>query len=257
MFTPTRIGPETASLSITDAALGSSQSVALSGTGVFPVSLSSTSLSFGNQLDGTNSVVQMVTLTSISTQPVSIAIAVTGTNASDFPQTNTCGSTLAAGASCTISVTFTPTQIGPESASVTITDVAVGSSRSVALSGTGLTSGPNVTLSPTRLDRFPGTVTLANYGAATLAIASITITGKDPADFSQTNTCGSSVAPGASCTVTVTVTFSPPAAQGASKTQPDACGYAQATLSISDNGVGSPQTVFLMACIPPRPRGLW
>jgi trimeric autotransporter adhesin len=66
-------------------------------------------------------------------------IAITGTNAGDFAQTHTCGSSLAAGASCTINVTFKPTAIGSRSAALSVTDNATGSPQHVPLSGTGTT----------------------------------------------------------------------------------------------------------------------
>jgi hypothetical protein len=65
------------------------------------------------------------------------SLALTGTNAGDFAQTNNCGSSIAAGANCTISVTFTPTASGTRTAAVTLTDNATGSPRTVCLTGTG------------------------------------------------------------------------------------------------------------------------
>jgi hypothetical protein len=165
------------------------------------------------------------------------SIAVTGTNATDFSQTNTCGTGLAAGASCTITVTFKPTQTGPRTASVTITDDAAGSPQTIGLSGTGLVSGPNATLSATSLTfatQLVGTsssaqpVTLTNYGKIALSIASIAASG----DFSQANTCGSSLAAEASCSISVTF-------------KPTQRGTRTGTLSITDNAAGSPQTVSL------------
>jgi hypothetical protein len=61
----------------------------------------------------------------------------TGSNPTNFAQTHTCGSTLAAGASCTISVTFTPTTLAP-SATLNVSTNAAGSPQTVALSGIGL-----------------------------------------------------------------------------------------------------------------------
>jgi dienelactone hydrolase len=206
------------------------------------VSLSATSLTFADQVAGTSSVPQTVTLTNTSGLTLTIrSIAVTGTDTGDFSETNTCGPVLAVGGRCTISVTFKPTVIGPRTASVTITDNAAGSPQTIALSGTGVVSGPNATLSATSLTfavQLVGTtspaqlVTLNNYGTATLTIASINFTGADPNDFAQTNTCGSSVGPGGSCTISVT--FTP--------TQP---GSRTATLAVTDNAPGSPQTVSL------------
>ena len=201
-------------------------------------SLSSTSLNFGNELVGTTSATNKVTFSNPSGPALTISsIAVTGTNATDFSQTNTCGTGLADGASCTITVTFKPAQSGPRTASVTITDNAAGSPQPIGLSGTGLVSGPNATPSPSSLTfatQLVGTsgsaqsATLTNYGTTALSITSIAASG----DFSQTNTCGSSLAAEASCTISVT--FKP--TQRATRT---------GTLSITDNAAGSPQKVSL------------
>ena len=78
----------------------------------------------------------------------------------------------------------------------------------------------------------PQTVTLTNSGNATLNIASLKVTGPNAADFVLTTMCGSSVAPGASCTATVTF-------------QPSATGTRTASVNITDNSAGSPQTVAL------------
>jgi hypothetical protein len=92
------------------------------------LSLAPSSLSFGVQLVGTASGVQTETLTNTGTSVLVInGVATSGTNAADFRLSSGCGSTLAAGAACTISVTFTPSQLGPRSASITITDNTVGS----------------------------------------------------------------------------------------------------------------------------------
>src|SRR5205085_11254256 len=63
-------------------------------------------------------------------------------------ETNTCGGSLDAAASCTISVTFTPTQVGARSGAITITDSAAGSPHTVALSGTGASSACSPPQSP-------------------------------------------------------------------------------------------------------------
>jgi hypothetical protein len=201
-------------------------------------SLSSTNLKFANQLIGTGSTPQTLTLTNASVSPLSInRITVTGTDATDFSQTDTCSSSLLAGASCRISITFKPTQIGPRTASVEVTDSEFGSPQLVALSGTGVTSGPNATLSRTTLT-FPtqlvGTTSpgqsfmLTNYGRMTLNITSIVTSG----DFRQTHTCGSSLAPGASCMISVTF-------------KPTQRGPRTGTLSIADNAPSNQQAVTL------------
>ena len=110
------------------------------------VSLSPTSLSFGNHQVNTSSAAQIVTLKNSGNAALTIhSIGLSGPNSGDFHQQNTCpssSSTLAAGASCTIDVTFTPTAEGSHSASLSITDNASGSPQSVALSGTGVVGMP-------------------------------------------------------------------------------------------------------------------
>jgi hypothetical protein len=115
-------------------------------TGNGPVAnLSAASLSFGSQTVGTTSGAETVTLNNTGKAALSItSIAVTGTDASNFAQTNTCGSSVALGANCTIAVMFTPTALGTRTASLSISDNASGSPQTVALSGTG---GHNVVLS--------------------------------------------------------------------------------------------------------------
>jgi hypothetical protein len=126
-------------VSISDNASGSPQTVSLSGTGTTAlVSLSPTSLAFGNQSVGTTSGAQTVTLSNTGSAALSItSLALTGTNASDFAQSNTCGSSLAAGANCTIAVMFTPSVAGTRAASLRIADNSSGSPQTVPLSGAG------------------------------------------------------------------------------------------------------------------------
>jgi hypothetical protein len=130
----------------TDNGAGSPQSVALSGTGTAvpsTVTLSPTSVSFANQTVGTTSAAQAITLTNAGPNPLAITgIALGGTNPGDFAQTNNCPTTVAVNATCTISVTFTPTAANARSAAVTITDNGAGSPQSVALSGTGVAAPP-------------------------------------------------------------------------------------------------------------------
>jgi len=203
------------------------------------VSLSTTSLVFSNQVVGTSSTSHDVTLSNTSgvlTLETS-SVAVNGTNTRDFSQSNTCASVIAPGGQCSIAVTFDPTQIGARSASVTITDNAAGTPQVIAVSGTGVLSGPNATLSvpsltfasqPVFTASPAQSITLTNYGTAALSITSIATNG----DFSQADTCGASLAILASCTVSVTFT-------------PTAAGARAGTLSIKENALGSPQAVNL------------
>jgi hypothetical protein len=96
------------------------------------VSLSPTSLNFGNQSVGTTSAPQTVTMTNSGSAALTInSISTTG----DFAQSNACGNSLAANASCTVAVTFTPTASGSRTGSLVITDNAPNNPQSVALTG--------------------------------------------------------------------------------------------------------------------------
>lgn len=136
-FKPTGRGADFGKLLVTDNATGSPQGVRLSGTGTV-VQLSATGVNFGDQKVGTTSGAIPITLTNEGTGPLSISqISITGTGATDFSQTNDCGTGVAGGGSCTIKVTFAPTATGALSAAVSITDNGGASPQSVLLTGTG------------------------------------------------------------------------------------------------------------------------
>jgi len=240
-FTPSVTGSRVATISIGDNASGSPQTIALSGTGMMPgVALGSTTLAFGNQLVGTAAPIQSVTLTNSGTAVLNItSITVGGTNSGDFSETNTCGAAVALSGSCAINVTFTPSATGSRAAVMQIVDNAQDSPQSIVLSGTGTMA--SVTLGSSALafgTQFVGTaaaaqsVTLTNSGTAVLSITGITIGGTNSGDFSETNTCGTSVAAGGTCAINVTFT-------------PGATGSRTASISINDSASGSPHSVAL------------
>jgi hypothetical protein len=136
-FKPTNIDVRLANLVVTDSAVGGSQTASLIGTGT-AASISPPNLVFTPQKVGTTSPVQTINLSDASTTALTItAIAITGTNAADFVQANTCGTGIAGRASCTVSVTFKPTATGTRTAAVSVTDNGGASPQSVALTGTG------------------------------------------------------------------------------------------------------------------------
>ena len=206
------------------------------------VTLSPSTLTFVSQTVGTTSSAQTVTLSNNGSSALSVTgIAVTGANSGDFLETNTCGSSVAAGGNCAMSVTFTPTATGTRTASVTITDSDPSSPQTVGLTGTGAAGTTTASASPgtlTYASQTVGTtssaqaVTLSNTGSAALTISSIAVTGANSGDFLETNTCGSTVAGGGSCGISVTF-------------KPAAAGTRTGTLTISDNATGGPQTVSL------------
>ena len=204
-------------------------------------SLSTSKLTFASTKIGSSSAAQVLTLknTGLTTLDISSGgITIAGADASSFLKTTTCAATLAPGASCNAKVTFKPVASGTLTATLEIADNATGSPQKVALVGTGA-SAAAIVLTPATLS-FPNTatgttssaqtVTVANSTSTAVAIKSIAIKGTDPKSFVQENNCGASLAAKASCTVIVA--FKP--ASAASQT---------ATLSVSDNASGSPQTV--------------
>jgi subtilase family serine protease len=215
------------------------------------VSLSPANLTFSQVNMGSTSAAQTVTLSNTGNASLSISgIAIGGTNPGDFAQTNTCSSSLAAGANCAINVTFTPATTGGRSASLTITDNARGSPHMASLTGTGVLA-PAVSLSPTSLTfgqenmgftSAPQIVTLSNTGNALLNISSIGIGGNWSQDYAQTNNCGSSVSAGSNCTINVT--FRPTYAYAYTSS---------ASLVIYDNASPSSQTVNLTGSGIPAP----
>gem|GEM_PF-4882784 len=233
-FKPTQTGTRTGTLTITDnnvGITGSQQTVSVTGTGANPgASLSATTLAFGNEGIHTTSLGKKVTLTSSGTTSLNnISVAIIGSNPGDFLQTNTCPPTLNVGGKCTITVTFAPSLLAGESATLQVTDNAVNSPQSVALSGTGVA---DVTLTPTA-ENFGDvpqatasaakSFTLKNNQSTVLGISEISFTGPNEGDFSQSGgTCGASLAAKASCTIDVIFT-------------PNLVGAESAALSVTSN----------------------
>ncbi len=247
-FTPASVASFSATLNVAVSASSNPQTIPLTGTGIAATTapqavLTPTSLAFGNQTTGTTSAAQVITLSNPGTATLMIVgVSLEGANPADFAQTNSCGSSLAAGASCAISVTFTPASAASFNAVIIVEDNAAGPPQMAALSGTGVApAAPQAVLTPTSAafgNQTVGTtsaaqtVTLSNPGNATLTITGISLAGMNPGNFAQTNTCGSSLAAAASCTISVT--FTPASAASFS-----------ATVSVADNATGSPQTAAL------------
>lgn len=147
---------------------------------------------------------------------------------------------VAAGASCTVSLTFTPAQAGARSGSLTVTSNGTGSPQSVALTGTGVAPASPGALSFAASVEFgtqlvgstsaPQALVITNVGGSPVQVSSVA--SSQPGEFAITgSTCGS-VAPGATCSVTLTF-------------QPVATGDRTATLTVASSGTGSPQSAVL------------
>ena len=231
------------------------------------VTLIPSALAFPNTTVGVTSAPLAITVNNTGNATLTIdGITITGTNPADFAivtGANACGSSLAAGASCSIYVTFTPASATSFAATLSITDNASGgqtvtvtsrrpiaqgasstSTQTANLTGTG-TAVPAPVASLTAPAAFPNTTvgataaassaTLSNTGNAALTISGITLAGTNPTDFAiatGSNACGSSLAAGASCSIYVTFT-------------PASAANFAATLTVADNAAGSPQTAAL------------
>jgi hypothetical protein len=226
-----------------DAAFSASSSSAVAITvGSASVSLGPAALTFISQSTGTSSAAQAVTLRNQGTAALSIAsISFTGVNPADFSQTNSCGASVAAGASCSISVTFKPAAAGSRSALLSVADNVTGSPQTVVLSGTGAAGGPIVTLSAGSLI-YPATavgaisavqsVSITNTGSAALTGLDLSLSGSNPGDFMLSANCPATLAVNASCSVSL-------------QFRPASAGSRTANLNISNNATGSPQKVVL------------
>ncbi len=203
-FTPSAVGTRTGSATL-NFKTGPSQTVTVTGTGT-NVTTSVTNLSMPNQMTGTSSGPSVVTLTNSSPVTLNVgSVAITG----PFSQTNNCVGPVAPGVSCQINVVFSPMSAGPAAGVLTIADDDVASPQTVNVAGTGLT----LTVSPTSLNfnkvalqssSAPQLVTVTNPGSTAVVLNAVSIAGQqDYAEYSQTNNCAGSLAPGASCTVQV------------------------------------------------------
>ena len=229
-FAPSAAGARIGTLTITDDASNSPQTIALAGSGsAATLSLSATTLAFGNEALNIPSVGQSVTVTNNSLASITISSVLAS---GGYAMTGNCaGAILAAGQTCTITVTFTPTIIGSVPGTITINDNATGAPHIITLTGTGqlaLTFAGSLTFPATNVgtSSAPLTATITNNTNQTL-----TITATASANYSAvgngTSPCGSSLAAKAKCTYGVTFT-------------PTANGLAKGVLSVSYNVAGSP-----------------
>ena len=138
-FTPTATGTLTGTVTVTDSDPSSPQVANLTGTGT-QTKLSVPSINFGTVARGVT-VNKTLTLTNVGTTTLTINSGTfSGTNAADYGTTSgnpPCGGTVAAGANCVITLSFTPTIVGAEKATYSISDNGGGSPHNVALTGTG------------------------------------------------------------------------------------------------------------------------
>lgn len=207
-FAPTSTAARTGSVSVSTGAGVKSQS--LSSTGVQGTSsLSASSLTFAAQQVASTSGVQTVTVTNTGTSPLAFSGISVVSGVSDFAQSNNCA-TVAVNGSCTINVSFTPSTTGARTGTIALTHDGAGVS-TISVSGTGQTqtaslSTPVFAATPVGSSS-NATATLANTGIGALSVTVPSAASVSGTDFSfVSTTCGTSVAVGSNCTVTVKFT---------------------------------------------------
>jgi hypothetical protein len=231
-FTPSATGARSATLVVTDNASNSPQQISITGAGVIPaVTLSSTTLTFPTQVVYLPSTSQSVTLTNSGVGELylsNVAVSVNG----QYIETTGCEATINPGAQCKFTVIFEPTTIGSQTGTITLTDNAPGGPQVITFNGVGTTvqlepRAHNFGIQPVGTTSTAQVTQLSSKSGSAISITSISITGANPGDFIQTNNCGTSVAPGASCYISI-------------EFKPTATGTRTATLTIVDNAGGSP-----------------
>jgi hypothetical protein len=206
------------------------------GTGAPAASLSATALNFKKVLIGQTSPAQSVTLT--NTGSATLNISRISANLDYHISANTCGATLAVGANCSVSVTFTPTVKGIRKGTLTFSDNAPNTPQTVALSGTG----ESISLSPTALTfgtvvvgvtSASKSITVSNVGTTTVTFTGFSLAGTAAGDYLITaNSCGATLAPAASCSVGIAF-------------RPTVHGTRGARLNVLNDGGGSPAVTTL------------
>jgi hypothetical protein len=202
--------------------------------------LSTSALVFGNQALNLASSAKTITLisTGVTALPIT-SITIGGTSPGQFAQTNNCGTSVAAGASCAIKVTFKPTSTGSKVAILSVTAGGGAGSKTASLSGTGVRS--TFSVAPTALSfgnvarratSTAKTVLISNTGGVVLPISSIDLAGTNPGQFARTNNCPALVAVGGSCTASVVF-------------KPRSKGVKSAILQVTPGGGAVPKSVSL------------
>jgi hypothetical protein len=202
------------------------------------------SLTFLSQQYGTTSAAQAVTLTDTG----SIALAATIAMSGDFSETDNCQTaSIKAGTSCIIEVKFTPTATGTRAGTMTIDANVSGGEIALPLTGTGTAAGA-VSLTPAAIDfgqvpvstaSQPLQATANNSGKTSVSVSSVKITGP----FAITaNTCGSSIAPGTACQLTVVFSPAAPGEASGKLSMTDDAGTQSVELS-GDGATGATDTL--------------
>ncbi len=251
-FAPTHSGSQESTLSITDNAPGSPQSVTLTGAGLDPpppapaVTVAPDPVTFGTLNQGTTSSPIVVTVSNSGNATLHISsVTLGGNNPGEFTMTNGCSGPYAANATCTITLTFSPVAAGQRSAIISISDDAQNSPQIVQVTGTATSippTTPAISFSSTSISfgaitqgtaAGPKAITVTSSGGATLHISSVVLGGVNSGDFSMTNGCtANAYAVNATCAIGVSFA-------------PLGTGSRAATITVTDDATNSPQVISL------------
>jgi hypothetical protein len=213
VFQPTSTGTQAGALTISDDAIptGTHQTVTLTGVGtsaIPAVALSPESVQFPDQKIGTTSAIQKVVVSNLSGVVLTLGAPAFPAG---FKVSSTCGASLTKGASCTFSVAFAPTEVGPVSGAITI-PITGQPTLHAGLSGTGTSAGkaPTLKFTPATVtfgsvaigDNPSLSVTVTNTSGLSTGIQSSALTGATSFTIAH-NTCPSVLAAGATCTVSI------------------------------------------------------
>jgi hypothetical protein len=260
-FSPTAVGNRTATFTLQSNA-ASNPSITLTGTAtasaVPSISRSVTAITYNTQTVGATSAARPVTMTNTSTVTVAIT-AVTATPTPEFAATGNCVGNLAAGASCTMNVTFTPSAAGNRTGNLTITSNATGSPHAVTLAGPGTTTPTGAATLDASAVSFPSTgagasanplkTTLTNTGNAPLTIFAVAIGGANAQDFKlgAGTTCVAGALP-VNATCQVETEFKPLSA--GSKTANAVISHSAGTTTIALGGMANAATTTVAGTSP-------
>ncbi len=239
-FKPAAAGARIGTITVTSDGTGSPQTIAVSGNGIAagtPGQLSfNTAITFATQTLGTTSAPTNVTVTNTGGTTVSVS-SIASSAPAEFGLAASGCTTISAGATCALSLTFTPAAAGARNAVITLVSNGTGSPQTLAVNGTGTTVATPGQLS------LPGSISFGTQtvgttsGASNIGVTNVggttvdvgNVTSSNAAEFPVTSTCAT-VAAGAGCTISVSFA-------------PSAAGTRTATITVGSNGTGSPQSV--------------
>jgi len=203
------------------------------------IALFPSAMNFSTQLVATTSPSRPITVYNRGSMALPISgVQITGTNKADFTAASNCPASLGVGLQCSATISFHPSAPGTRTATAWVQDGALTQSQPVALTGIGTAA----TLRPASLNfgrqllgiASPAQATvLTNHGSTGMTINGLSIQGPGQSDYSIASTnCGSSLGPGASCTINIVF-------------KPRFRGFRVGLLTVKDSDPGSPQTVQL------------